>query len=146
MSDSLWAHGLYNSWNSPGQNIGVGSLFLLQEIFPTEGWNPRLTHCRQIHYQLSHKGSPRILEWVSSLLQQIFMTQESNQSLLHCRQILYQLSYQGSPHRALACIKFPKEKSLLLSYTENPQPSYFQHEPYQCITFPTSRGYTINVK
>ena len=65
MSDSLWAHGLYSSWNSPGQNIGVGSLFLLQEIFPTQGWNPRLPHCRQIHYQLSHKGSPRILEWVS---------------------------------------------------------------------------------
>ena len=83
---------------------------------------------------------------ILSLLQRIFPTQESNQGLLHCRWILCQLSYQGSPARALACIKFPKEKSLLLSYTENPPPSYFQHKPYQCITFPTSRGYTINVK
>jgi len=35
----------------------VGSLFLLQGIFPTQGSNPGLPHCRQILYQLSHKGS-----------------------------------------------------------------------------------------
>ena len=35
MSDSLWPHGLYSPWNSPGQNTGVGSLSLLQQIFPT---------------------------------------------------------------------------------------------------------------
>ena len=52
-------------WISPGQTIGVGSLSLLQEIFPTQGLNPGLLHCRQILYQLSHKGSPRILEWVA---------------------------------------------------------------------------------
>ena len=51
-------------WNSPGQNTGVGSLSLLQRIFPTQGLNPGLLHCRWILYQLSHKGSPRILEWV----------------------------------------------------------------------------------
>jgi len=43
----------------------VGSFSLLQGIFPTQGWNPGLPHCRQILYQLSHKGSPRILEWVA---------------------------------------------------------------------------------
>ena len=81
-------------WNSSGQNTGVGGLPLLQGIFPTQGLNPGLSHRR-----LSHKGSPRILEWVGSLslLQQIFLTQELNQGLLHWRQILYQLSYQGSP-------------------------------------------------
>ena len=52
-------------WNSPGQNTGVGSCSLLQGIFPTQGSNPGLLHCRQILYQLSHKGSPRILEWVA---------------------------------------------------------------------------------
>ena len=41
------------------------SLFLLQGIFPTQGSNPGLPHCRWILYQLSHKGSPRILEWVA---------------------------------------------------------------------------------
>ena len=65
MSDSLWPHGLYNPWNSLGQNTGVGSLSLLQGIFPPQGSNPGLPHCRQIVYQLSHKGSPRILEWVA---------------------------------------------------------------------------------
>ena len=52
-------------WNSPGQNTGVGSLSLLQGIFPTQGSNPGFPHCRWILYQLSHKGSPRILEWVA---------------------------------------------------------------------------------
>ena len=54
-------------WNSPGQNTGVGSLSLLQGIFPTQGLNLGLPHCRQILYQLSHKGSPRTLEWVAYL-------------------------------------------------------------------------------
>ena len=50
-----------------GQNIGVDSLSLLQGIVPTQGLNPGLPHCRWILYQLSHKGSPRILEWVAYL-------------------------------------------------------------------------------
>ena len=65
VSNSLWPHGLYSPWNSPGQNTGVGSLSLLQGIFPTQESNPGLLHCRWILYQLSHKGSPRILEWVA---------------------------------------------------------------------------------
>ena len=43
----------------------MGSLSLLQGIFPTQGSNPGLPHCRRILYQLSHKGSPRVLEWVA---------------------------------------------------------------------------------
>ena len=65
MSDSLRPHGLYSPLNSPGQNIGVGSLSLLQGIFPTQGLNPDLPHCRRILYQLNHKGSPRIMEWIT---------------------------------------------------------------------------------
>ena len=53
-------------WNSPGQNTGKGSLSLLQGIPSTQGLNPGLPHCSWILYQLSHKGSPRILEWVAS--------------------------------------------------------------------------------
>ena len=41
-----------------------GSHSLLQGIFPTQGSNLGLLHCREILYQLSHRGSPRILEWV----------------------------------------------------------------------------------
>jgi len=46
------------TWNSPGQHIKEGSHSLLQGMFPTPGSNPGLPHCRQILYQLSHKGSP----------------------------------------------------------------------------------------
>ena len=69
VSNSLWphGHGLYSPWNSLGQNTGVGSHSLLQGIFPIQGSNPGLPHCGQILYQLSHKGSPRILEWVAYL-------------------------------------------------------------------------------
>ena len=42
----------------------MGSYFLLQGIFPTQGFNPSLPHCRQILYRLSHQGNPRILERV----------------------------------------------------------------------------------
>ena len=61
---SFQPHG-YSPWNSLRQNTGVGSCSLLQGIFPAQRSNPGLLHCRQILYQLSHKGSPRILEWVA---------------------------------------------------------------------------------
>ena len=59
-----WKWKLLSPWNSPGHNTWVGSLSHLQGIFPTQGSNPGLPHCRWILYQLSHKGSPRILEWI----------------------------------------------------------------------------------
>ena len=55
----------WGSWTSLGQNTGVGSLSLFQGIFPTQESNHDLLHCRQILCQLSHQGSPRILEWVA---------------------------------------------------------------------------------
>ena len=100
VSDSLQSHGLQNRWNSLGQNTGVGSLSLFQGIFPTQGLNPGLPHCRQILYQLSHKGSPRILEWVAYP----FSSGSSRPRNwtghfldFALQVILYQLSYQGSP-------------------------------------------------
>ena len=127
MSDSLWPH-------SPGQNTIVGSLSLLQDIFPTQGLNQGLLHCRRILYQLSYQGSPEsesesrsvmsdslrphglYSPWNSPgqktgvgslpLLQEIFPTQGSNPGLPHCRQILYQRSPQGSP-RILERVAYP---------------------------------------
>ena len=65
MSDSLQPHGLYSLWNSPGQDTRVGSLPLLKEIFPTQGSNPGLPHCRQILYHVAtreaHKPYPSIM-------------------------------------------------------------------------------------
>ena len=57
----------YSLQNSPGQDTGVGSLSLLQGIFPAQGWNPGLPHCRQILYQLSHK-KPIIISYISTHL------------------------------------------------------------------------------
>ena len=58
----------------------MGRCSLLQGIFQTQGLNPGLSHCRQILYQLSHKGSLRILQWVAYPFSRgFFSTQESNQ-------------------------------------------------------------------
>ena len=67
VSDSLRPQGLYSPWNSPGQNTGVGSLSLLQGIFPTQGSNPSFPPCGQILYHLSHKGSPVHVSHIKTL-------------------------------------------------------------------------------
>ena len=56
VSDSLQLHGLYSPWNSPGQNTEMGTLSLLQGIFPIQGSIPGLPLCRLILY---HKGIPQ---------------------------------------------------------------------------------------
>ena len=61
LSSSLRPRGLYSPWNSPVQNTGVGSLALLQGIFPTQGWNPGLPHGRRILYQRNRKRSPNYI-------------------------------------------------------------------------------------
>ena len=53
------------------KNTGVGSLSFLQWIFQTQELNQGLLHCRQILYQLSHQGSPRIRQGLF-----LFMTQK----------------------------------------------------------------------
>ena len=98
MSDSLQPHGLYSPWNSSGQNTGVGSLSLLQGIFPTQGLNPGLPHWRQIFLSVEPQGKPKNTEvGCHALLKWIFPTQGLNPGLPHCRQILYPLNHQGSP-------------------------------------------------
>ena len=71
MSDSAtpWtaAHQALLSWDSPGKNTGVGCHSLLQRIFPNQGSNLDLPHCRQILYCLSHQGSSFILKPSPSL-------------------------------------------------------------------------------
>ena len=49
-------------WNSPGMTTGVGCHFLLQGIFPTQGSNSDLPHCRQIHYCLNHLFSEHYIK------------------------------------------------------------------------------------
>ena len=84
-------------WNSPGQNIRVGSLLLLQGIFPSQGSNQGLRivggfFTAEPQGKTEYTGVGNL-----SLLQQIFLTQELNCGLLHCRQILYHLSSVITP-------------------------------------------------
>ena len=53
------------AWNLTGQNIGMCSCSLLQGIFPTQGSNPDLPHCRKVFYHPNQQRSPRILKWVA---------------------------------------------------------------------------------
>ena len=109
VSNSLRPHEL---WNSSGQNTRVGSLSLLQGVFPTQGSNPGLLHCWRILPAESQGKLKNTGVGSLSLFQWIFPTQESNQGLLRCRQILYQLSYQGSPCHCLI-----HHKIVLLCFT-----------------------------
>ena len=96
--DSLWPHGLYSPWNSPGQNTRVGSLSLLQANRPNPGIEPRSPTLQVASLPAEPQGMPRNTGVGSlSLLCGIFLIQESNRGLLHCKQILYHLSHQESP-------------------------------------------------
>ena len=82
------------SWNSPGEDTGVGSLFPSLNL-PNPGIEPRSPSLQADSSPAKPPGKPKNTGVGSlSLLQQIFLTQESNRGLLHCRRILYQLSYQ----------------------------------------------------
>ena len=96
VSDSATKFSRPEYWSGYSGNTQNRSLSLLQEIFPTQGLNSGLLHCRH-SLPAEHKGSPRILEWVAyPFHQRIFLNQELNQGLLCCRQILNQLNYLGS--------------------------------------------------
>ena len=64
VTKSLRPHGLYSTmlrhpWDFLGKNIGVGSYFLLQGIFPAQGLNSGLLHCKQLLYCLNHYGTQK---------------------------------------------------------------------------------------
>ena len=84
--------------DSPGQNTRVGCHAFLQGIFPTQGSNSGLLHCRWILYRLNHQGIPRILEWVPyPFSRRTSRPRNWTGSFPNCKQILYQLSYLGNP-------------------------------------------------
>ena len=91
MSNSLQPHGLYCSppgssvhRDSPSKNIGVGCYALLQGIFPTQGLNSGLPHCRQILYCLSYQGSQKRLNtFLYKLVKKIFIKKYSHFFTIH---------------------------------------------------------------
>ena len=127
VSNSLQPHRLYSPWNSLGKNTGMDSLTLLQGIFPTQGSNPGLPHCRQILYQLCHKGSLQLLwkaccylspstsVWTSESIDLIQFSisegqRHKNKTVFHFiyHQVLLRPSHiekkSGAPNRAVGCL------------------------------------------
>ena len=97
MPNSLWPCGLYSLWNSPGQNPGVGILSLIQGIFPTQGLNPGVPHCRQILYQLSYQGSSKVIApWTKANLSRVRGVRSS-------RLEAWKTVASGMPHRGETC-------------------------------------------
>ena len=60
MFSTLQLDSLPSETTGKPKNTGVGSLSFLQEIFPTQGSNQELLYFRQIIYQLSYQGSPKV--------------------------------------------------------------------------------------
>ena len=84
--NSLQPHGLYPArflcpWDSPGKNTGVDCYSLLQGIFPTEGLNLGLLHCRRILYHLSYQGrNSLLLSRRADILIRLFLIQQEHVS------------------------------------------------------------------
>ena len=107
VSDSLWPYGLYNPWNSPGQNTGMGGLFSSPGYLPNPGIEPRSPSLQVGSLPAEPPRKRKEIRVCSlSLLQRIFPTQDLNWGPLTCRRILYQLSYQGSAKK-LECVAYP---------------------------------------
>ena len=83
----LWPTRLFCAWDSPGKNTAMGCHFLLQRIFPTQGSNPSLAHCRQMLYRLSHQGSPDYMvssQFSRSVVSNSLWPHESQHARLPC--------------------------------------------------------------
>ena len=64
-------------WDSLGKNTGVCSHSLFQGIFPTQGLNPDLLHCKWILYQLSHQWSQNVLINLTNYFKRILKTRQT---------------------------------------------------------------------
>ena len=92
--------------DSPDNKTEVSYHSHLQGIFPTQGSNPGLQHCRQILYQLRHKGSPRILEWVAYPFSS-GSSQPRNRSAVSCIAGGFFIKLSGKPSIYTNIVIFP---------------------------------------
>ena len=109
---TLWPHGLYSPWNSPGQNTGIGSILPPPEDLTNPGIEPRPPALQEDSLPAELPGKPKNTGRGSLfLLQQIFLIHKLNCGLLHCRWILYQLSYQGTDMKQ----DCPKQRNIIIT-------------------------------
>ena len=123
-SNTLWPHGLHSPWNSLGQNTGVGSLSLLQGIFPTQGLNLGFPHSRQILLPAEPEGvttkyicSARIL-WIHVINYLAYVSTQVNNwdpkyHIVHHRMCPDSASSTLLRQRQLYVSSFPTQKSWL---------------------------------
>ena len=107
VSASLQPHGLYSPWNSPGQNIGVGSLSRLQGVFLIQESNRGLLHCRQILYQLRFPLTKWFLKQVCNFFLECFFFN------LHALNSSYTQAHENVAHGLGLCL------SCSVVYSEN---------------------------
>ena len=101
--------------DSSGKNTGVGCHALLQGIFPTQGWNPGLPNCRQILYQLSHQGSPRILEFAAyPFSTRTFLPRNHSRVSCIAGRFFFQLSYRKAQSKGSGLKKTSSVKTYSL--------------------------------
>ena len=129
----LWPTLCDPSWSSPGQNTGVGSLSLLQQIFPTQESNQGLLHCR-ILYQLSYQWSPTIYKGLSKSIHHMIQV-NSVQSLSHVQifatlwtrahQASLSITNSWSPPKLMSIESVMLSNHLFLCHPLPPLPSIF---------------------
>ena len=122
-------------WNSPGKNTRVGCRSLLQGIFPTQGSNPGLLHCRQIIHHLSYQGNPYRVSLFSVILKVSLhsVAQEGDFSQV---QALQQRVARSQPVSFL-----PQRRSTWLSRTKAPGKRQWVSKPH-VLTLEESHGPT----
>ena len=112
---------------------------LLQGIFPIQGLNPGLSHCRWVLYQLSHQGSPRILEWVAFPFSSGSSRHSYRTQVSHTAGRFFISELQGSPPSS------PHSSKLILVSVDKPQRQSPHHHSFTtwgqyrstCVPLPT---------
>ena len=108
VSDSVQPHALYSllgssvHGDSPGKNIGVGCYALLQGIFPTQGLNSGLLHCRQILYHLSYQKAQTYLWWggvINWIGQKVFLVFMEKAMAPHSSTLAWKIPWTEEPGR-----------------------------------------------
>ena len=151
--DSLQPHGLHSPWNSSGQNTGVSSLSLLQGIFPTQGSNPGLPHCRWGCWASFTSWAPREARTIKPILNRYRLIQIIFASYVSFADCLFQgvglchLGYQICGHRVVhaAVAKSLQTCPTLFDPVDRSPPGSAVHGILQArtlewVAMPSSRG------
>ena len=102
-----WTTRLLCPWDFPGNSTGVDCHFLLQRIFPTQGWNPGLSHCRQMLYHLSHWFNRIKLETLCLQPKVSYFNNAVEKMEDACRRIsVFSLIHSRNIYRALTVLNF----------------------------------------